>query len=299
MLGANSPEADAENVAVLATFFQRVGLNPSQVLILVNNRHLMDSQLDTLGIAKDIRAAVSGWIDRRGKMALEDWEVNGQEIGLSPAQLTSLKSILNNKELWKQSEELKRFFSAVEALGLSEYVRFESSIVRGLQYYTGTVFEAWEVGGEIKRSILGGGRYDNLLAEVGGEQLPAVGFAMGDVVITLLLQKYGLLPKKLPIQPASVLVTVFDQERLLASFKLAAELRRAGLKVAIYPEPAKLPKQFRYADKIKARVTIVVGPDEAVKNQATIKDLSNGSQQTVGQEAAIQVIRQILESEST
>jgi histidyl-tRNA synthetase len=129
--------------------------------------------------------------------------------------------------------------------------------------------------------------------------LPAVGFAMGDVVITLLLQKYSLLPKNLSIQPASVLVTVFDQERLLTSFKLAAELRRAGLKVAIYPEPAKLPKQFKYADKIKARITIVLGPDEVIKNQATIKDLSNGSQRTVRQEDAIQAIRQILESESS
>jgi len=298
MLGANSPEADAENVAVLATFFQRVGLNPSQVLILVNNRRLMESQLDALAIENDIRAAVSNWIDRRGKLALEAWEINGREIGLSPEQLTSLKSILDNKELWKQSEELKRFFSAVEALGLSEYVQFDPSIVRGLQYYTGTVFEAWEVGGEIKRSILGGGRYDNLLAEVGGERLPAVGFAMGDVVITLLLQKYDLLPKNLSVQPASVLVTVFDQERLLDSFKLAAELRRAGLKVAIYPEPAKLPKQFKYADKIKARVTIVLGPDEVVKNQTTIKDLSNGDQQTVSRLDTIQVIIKILESES-
>jgi len=298
MLGANSPEADAENVAVLATFFQRVGLNPSQVLILVNNRRLMESQLDALAIENDIRAAVSNWIDRRGKLALEAWEINGREIGLSPEQLTSLKSILDNKELWKQSEELKRFFSAVEALGLSEYVQFDPSIVRGLQYYTGTVFEAWEVGGEIKRSILGGGRYDNLLAEVGGERLPAVGFAMGDVVITLLLQKYDLLPKNLSVQPASVLVTVFDQERLLDSFKLAAELRRAGLKVAIYPEPAKLPKQFKYADKIKARVTIVLGPDEVVKNQTTIKDLSNGDQQTVSRQDTIQVIIKILESES-
>jgi histidyl-tRNA synthetase len=122
---------------------------------------------------------------------------------------------------------------------------------------------------------------------------------MGDVVITLLLQKYGLLPKNLSIQPAAVLVTVFDQERLLASFKIAAELRRAGLKVAIYPEPAKLPKQFKYADKIKARVTIVLGPDEAFNNQVTIKDLSNGEQQTVRQGDASQVIRQILESESS
>src|ERR1700690_2714432 len=158
ILGADSPEADAENVAVLATFFNRVGLKPSQVLILVNNRRLMDSQFDMLGVTKDVRPAVSAWIDRRGKMTFEAWEENSKEIGLTRAQLTGLNSMLNDKELWKQSEELTRFFSATEALGVSEYIRFDPSIVRGLQYYTGTVFEAWEVGGEIKRSILGGGR---------------------------------------------------------------------------------------------------------------------------------------------
>ncbi len=114
-----------------------------------------------------------------------------------------------------------------------------------LLYYTGTVFEAWEVGGDIKRSILGGGRYDNLTRDVGGDPIPGVGFAMGDVVITLILEKYGLLPKDLNINPAPVLVTVFDEERLLESFKLASELRRAGLNVVCYPEAAKLPKAIQ------------------------------------------------------
>jgi histidyl-tRNA synthetase len=298
MLGADSPEADAETVAVLATFFKHVGLNSAQVLILVNNRRLMDSRFDVFGITNDIRPAVSAWIDRREKMALEAWEVYGKEIGLSSSQLKNIESMLEDKELWRQSEELTRFFSAIEALGVDEYIRFDPSIVRGLQYYTGTVFEAWEVGGEIKRSILGGGRYDNLLADVGGEQLAGVGFAMGDVVITLLLQKYGLLPNDLRIHPSSVLVTVFDQERLLTSFRLASELRRAGLNVVVYPEPAKLPRQFKYANKIKARVALVLGPDEASKNQVTIKDLLSGDQQTIKQEAAVQAIWNVLESKS-
>ena len=299
MLGADSPEADAENVAVLASFFKHVGLNPSQVLILVNNRRLMDSRFDIFGIVKEIRPAVSSWIDRRGKMEIDAWENYGNEIGLSSLQLKNIKSMLNDKDLWKESEELRRFFSAIKALGVDEYIVFDPSVVRGLQYYTGTVFEAWEVGGEIKRSILGGGRYDNLLADVGGEHLAGVGFAMGDVVITLLLKKYGLLPKDLRTHPASVLVTVFDQERLFASFKIASELRGAGLKVSIYPEPVKLPKQFKYADKIKARIVLVIGPDEAAKNQVTIKDLLYGNQHTVDQERAIQSIRQILDSESS
>src|SRR5512133_2738356 len=199
MLGASSPEADAENAAVLATFFQRVGLSPQQVLILVNNRHLMDDRFDAFDIPVDKRPAVSSWIDRREKMTPEAWLEYGKEIGLSPEQITNLKEMLADKNLWKQSADLTRFSAAIEAMGLREYFAFDASIMRGLLYYTGTVFEAWEVGGDIKRSILGGGRYDNLTRDVGGDPVPAVGFAMGDVVIGLILEKYGLLPKNLRI----------------------------------------------------------------------------------------------------
>ncbi len=296
MLGAASPEADAENVAVLATFFRRVGLTPSYVAILVSNRKLLNSRLEAFGVPSDLRLAASGWIDRRGKMTPQAWEADGAEVGLSPAQIADVKAMLQDSELWKQSPELVRFFAAAEPLGISDYVRFDPSIVRGLLYYTGTVFEAWEVGGDIKRSILGGGRYDNLLADVGGTPLGAVGFAMGDVVMTLLLEKYGLLPKDLSAQPASVVVTVFDQQRLLSSYRIASELRRAGIPTATYPEAVKLPRQFKYADKLGVRVTLVIGPDEAASDQVTIKDLKSGSQQTVAQVDVVAAVRRILEN---
>ena len=294
MLGVDSPEADAENVAVLATFFQRVGLSPELVLIKVNNRRLMDSRFEAFSISADQRPAVASWIDRREKMPPDAWEAYGTEKGLSDQQLADVKSMLDDKDLWKQSEELTRFFDVIDALGLSDYVKFDPSIMRGLLYYTGTVFEAWEVGGDIKRSILGGGRYDNLTRDVGGDPIPGVGFAMGDVVITLLLEKYGLLPKNVDVNPAPVLVTVFDKQRLLASFKLASELRRAGLKVVCYPEAAKLQKQFKYADRIGAKVTLVLGPDEAEKGQVTVKNLLNGEQVTMKREAVLDEVRGIL-----
>lgn len=297
MLGPDTPEADAENVAVLATFFQRVGLTPNEVMILVNDRRLMEAQFDRFGIGKDMRPVVSSWIDRRGKLSPEAWEAYGEELGLSGAQLQNLKAMLDDKDLWKQSPQQVRFYRAIEALGLSHFVQFDPSIVRGLLYYTGTVFEAWEVGGEIRRSILGGGRYDNLTADVGGDQIPAVGFAMGDVVITLLLEKYGLLPKNLTVHPAPVLVTVFDAERQLASLGLATKLREAGLKVVVYPEATKLGKQFKYADRIGARITLVLGPDEAEKGQVTVKNLTSGVQTVVPQEAAAAFIRGILAGE--
>ncbi len=201
MLGASSPEADAENVAVLATFLQRVGLTPSQVLVLVNDRRLMDSSFARLGIEPDRRSALSGLLDRRSKMDPEPWREAATALGITASQLANLEALLGDPNLGETSGDLRRFFSAIEALGLRDYVRFDASIVRGLQYYTGTVFEAWEVGGEIRRSLLGGGRYDNLLLDVGGGALPAVGFALGDVVMTLLLEKYGLLPTDLREYP--------------------------------------------------------------------------------------------------
>jgi histidyl-tRNA synthetase len=298
MLGPDTPEADAENVAVLATFFQRVGLTPNEVMILVNDRRLMDAQFDKFDVKMEIRPAVSSWIDRREKMAPGEWEAYGNEIGLSSSQLQNLKAILSDKELWKQSPQQVRFYRAVEALGISQFVRFEPAIVRGLLYYTGTVFEAWEVGGDIKRSILGGGRYDNLLSDVGGEPLPAVGFAMGDVVINLLLEKYGLLPENLDVNPAPVLVTVFDEERQPASMVLAAKLRMAGLKVVLYPEAVKLGKQFKYADRIGAKVALVLGPDEAEKDQVAVKNLLSGEQVIVSQDALVEIINGILENSS-
>ncbi len=294
MLGVSSPEADAENAAVLATFFQRVGLSPQQVIIKINNRRLMDDRFNALDIPVERRPAVSSWIDRRDKMSPESWMEFGKDIGLSPEQITKMKEMLADRDLWKQSTELTRFFAVIDALGLSQFFEFEPSIVRGLLYYTGTVFEAWEVGGDIKRSILGGGRYDNLTRDVGGDPIPGVGFAMGDVVIGLILEKYGLLPKDLSINPAPVLVTVFNQDCLLESFKLASELRRAGLNVVCYPEAVKLPKQFKYADRIGAKVTLVLGPEEMEQGQVAVKNLINGEQVSVQRAALIDTVRDIL-----
>jgi len=294
LLGPNSPESDAENVAVLATLFKTVGLTPKEVLIMVSDRRLLDAQLNAFEVPEESRAAVSAWIDRRDKLSAEAWRANAGKLGLSNRQLSKVEAMLADKDLWKTSAELPRFFEAIGSLGLSDYVRFEAGVVRGFTYYTGTVFEAWEVGGDIKRAILGGGRYDKLLADVGGDLLPAVGYAMGDVVFTLVLKKYGLLPKELKVNPAEVLVTVFSQELFGESMKLASELRANGLNVVCYSEPAKLPKQFKYADRMGMRIVTVSGPEEAETNKVTIKDLGRGKQVTVAREKAAGAIRQAL-----
>jgi histidyl-tRNA synthetase len=296
IIGAVSAEADAEMAAVMATFFKEVGLQPDEVKVLVNNRRLMESELAKTGIGAELQQGVFRLIDRRDKLSPGDWDAYALETGLKGRQLDGLKRLLANNEVWQNSEELVRFFGAVEALGVSDYVVFAPHIIRGLDYYTGTVFEAQEQKGNIRRAVLGGGRYDNLMGDVGGEPLPGVGFAMGDLVITLILEKLGRFPAEGGDSPARVLVTVFDEEHMLDSFQAAAELRRAGLKAAVSPAPSKLPKQFKYADRMGMRVVVVIGPDEAARGEVTVKDLGEGAQQTVSREGAAAVIRQVLES---
>jgi len=293
MLGVSSPEADAELIAVGATFLRSVGLTPELAVIYVNNRRLMDSEFDALNTPQEKRLEVSNMVDRRSKMEPAKWDAYVLDGGLSQTQLDGLKSILGNFDLWKKSDELVRLFAALESLGVKDYIKFDPNIMRGLLYYTGTVFEAFETSGSVKRAILGGGRYDNLLADVGGQPLSGVGFAMGDVVAGITLQEKGLLPEFTP-SPAPILVTIFDESLMQESFSLSAELRCAGLNVMCYPEPAKLQKQFKFADKMKARIVLTVGPDEAANGQVAVKNLVNGEQVTVQREAVIGVVQKIL-----
>jgi histidyl-tRNA synthetase len=294
LIGLGTAEADAEVTAVIATFFRRVGLTPEHVAILVNNRRLMEAELHRLEISPDLQGDVFRLIDRRGKMQPAEWDAYAQELGLSPRQLEELKALLANPNLWENSDELQGFFAALDAMGVSEYVRYDANTIRGLDYYTGTVLEAHDLTGKVRRSILGGGRYDNLLADVGGERLPGVGFAMGDTVITLVLEAAGLLPEDAADTPAPIMVTLFDEGHLLDTFTLATELRQTGLKVTTYLQSDKLGKQFRHADRIGTRLVVVLGPDEISREVITVKNLRTGEQQEIPRNQAGAAIKQNL-----
>ena len=293
LLGVDSPEADAELAAVAASFLKEVGLSPDQVRLLANNRRLMDAEFTRLEIPVELRPAVLRLIDRRDKLSPGEWAAYATEIGLNAAQFAGLQAILADDELWRKSDELQRFFAAVEALGVSEYVGFAPQIIRGLDYYTGTVFECWDNNGEF-RAILGGGRYDNLVGSVGGDPLPGVGFAMGDVVMGLVLKKFDRLPAELSLPTAQVLVTIFDENGLGDAYRTAAMLRQGGLNVAVYPEPAKLGKQFKYADRMGMRLAVVIGPDEAAAGVLAVKDLKSGAQVSVTEAGVLEFIAEQL-----
>ncbi|MBN2503243.1 MAG: histidine--tRNA ligase [Anaerolineales bacterium] len=294
MIGERSPAGDAELAAIAATFLKRVGLKPTEAQILVNNRRLMDSQLAALEIGAGLRTDVIRLIDRRDKLSAEKWEAYAEDIGLSNPQIDGVKQLLGDETLWEKSDELPAFFKAVDAYGVSDFIKFAPHIIRGLDYYTGTVMEAWDTAGDF-RALFGGGRYDDLVSAVGGQPVSAVGFAVGDVVISLLLEQLGRLPE-FGNTTAEVFITIFNEETQAGTLALSQELRAAGLKVATYPYADKLGKQFKYADRIGANIVVVLGPDEIIKGEVSVKDMLSGDQQNIARPDTAKHIAKILES---
>ncbi|MBE0686076.1 MAG: histidine--tRNA ligase [Anaerolineaceae bacterium] len=279
MLGSDATESDAELIAVCATFFKKVGLNPNQVKIFINNRELMDLVLKKLGIQPDLKMSVFRLIDRKDKLSFQQWQEFGLSLGLTQSQFEGLKVALNDKNLWKESEDLALIMGILERMGLGEYVTFDPQIIRGLDYYTGVVFEARDMDKE-GRAILGGGHYGNLVGDVGGELLPGVGFAMGDVMLRLVMEKYQCLPEFVNTS-AKVLVTVFDETLYSDSLEIANILRNAEIPTILVNENQKLQKQFKYADRIGVPIVLVLGPEEKNDRQVTVKNLKTRQQENV------------------
>ncbi len=292
LMGPTNPEADAELISIAVAFFKKMGLKPDQIQIHVNDRRLMEDVLNTIGIEQGKHKTVFHLIDRRDKMQPSEWEAYAVESGISVDQLNQLKAKFEDISLWEQSDGLKRVFGLLEALGMRDYIQFNAQIIRGLEYYTGTVFEARDASGK-GRAILGGGRYDNLVGDVGGDPLGGVGFAMGDVTLKILLEEYGCIPDEI-YSKTDVLVTVFEGQEIAPSFQIADRLRKEGFSVIAYPEAAKLQKQLKYTDRIGVRIAVIQGPDEAARGEVTVKDLGAREQVTVNEAGAGAAIRKML-----
>ena len=293
LIGENSAIADAEIISIAANFFRQAGLTPGDVKLKINNRKLMDEEIQRIGFTRDQMGTVLKLIDRKDKLSPEAWEKYVLEKNVSPAQLEGLKRLLADNELWKKSSELSELFPILDQMKVGEYVEYDPQVIRGLDYYTGTVFEARDTSGE-NRAILGGGHYDNLVADVGGNPVPGVGFAMGDVVIGLLLEEQNLFPKQIA-RPAKVLVTIFDKSSTGKSISLNSELQKSGLNTSLYPEQAKLEKQLKFADRSDFRFVLILGPEEDAKGQVMLKDLKNRTQEAIDRKELFARIQHMLE----
>ena len=289
LLGAETPAADGEIVAIGAGFLRSLGLSPDDVAIHLNSRRLMERKLAEIGIGDNLRMDVFRLIDRRDKLSPDKWQAWASDLGLSDAQSEALLALLVNADLWHESEELRTVFATAEAFGVAGYLVYDASIVRGLDYYTGPVFEAYDRAGKF-RAIFGGGRYDNLVADVGGDPITGVGFAMGDVIIELLLDRAGKRPD-LPASPSQVLMTLFDDDLYAQTVALAARLRQAGINVEQSLEPVRLGKQIRYADRSGIPYVAILGPEELEAGTVVLKDLSTGEQRAYSEAEAIERLK--------
>jgi histidyl-tRNA synthetase len=289
LLGAETPAADGEIVAIGAEFLRSLGLSPDEVAIYLNSRRLVERKLAGMGIGDDLRMEVFRLIDRRDRLSPDKWRAWALDVGLLDAQIEALQALLVNSDLWQESEELRQVFATAEAFGVADYLVYDASIVRGLDYYTGPVFEAYDRARKF-RAIFGGGRYDNLVADVGGDPITGVGFAMGDVIIELLLDRAGKRPD-LPASPSKVLMTLFDADLYTQTMALAARLRQAGINVEQSLDPTRLGKQIRYADRSGIPYVAILGPDEVEACKVVLKDLSTGEQQAYSEEEANELLK--------
>lgn len=296
MIGLATPESDAEILAVVISFFKTIGFTSSEIVVKVNNRKLMEFKASLLDIPKSDMPRLFGMIDKRDKMDENTWTSYLKEQGLSGQQITNLQSILNDRDASFESEELTATFSLLKDMDLESYIEFDPSIVRGLDYYTGTVFEVRDRKGAF-RALAGGGRYDNLIELFGGTPLSGIGFACGDMVVTELLREYNKLPPAHTLRHSrpDVLVTVFDESSVRKSVSLSVMFREHGIATALYPSSSvKIDKQLKYADKLTIPFVIIAGPNEIAEKHVVIKDLRTGTQYDVCEQDAADKLRSLM-----
>ncbi len=279
LIGEESLQADAEVIALGCNLLKKIGLSPKEVTVKINNRRFLQEKLSEIKISPEKIKPLFKVIDRKDKLETKDWEKYLQEVVGDEKQEKEIIVLLENKS-FGNFPELVELFTMLKKFGVEEYVEFDPLIVRGLDYYTGTIFEARDKDGEF-RAIFGGGRYDDLLALFGGQKITGVGFAAGDAILEEVFKKFNKLPKL--ENNNEVLVTVFSSEFWEKSLEIASLLRENKINTAIYPnKDIKLEKQLKYADKKGLRFVVIVGPDEVKNETLTIKDLLNRSQTSIG-----------------
>ena len=283
--GTDAISADAELISVLVTFFKSVGLTEEDLVIKMSSRKVLEEVLGSLGLEGDIFAKTCIIVDKMDKLPADVVSEQLGDLGLEKSAIQTIQSTLAIKDmnsleeiLGKESAavtELTSLFSALEAYGISGWIEFDASIVRGLAYYTGPVFEAHDRAGEL-RAICGGGRYDKLLSTLGGKDLPATGFGFGDMVIMELLAEKGLVPEL--IGGVDDVVISLSPELRNAAMSVATSLRNTGKSVDLVLEDKRLKWAFKHAERSGAQRLVMVMPDEWKEGKVKIKDLESGEE---------------------
>jgi len=286
--GMEGIEADAELLSVMVQMFTSVGLTHDDVVVRVSSRKVLEEVLGSLGIEGDSFTKTCVIVDKMDKLPEETVSAQLSDLGISDSSIATIQSVLSVTELPELRDilppdsmavsELERLFQLLESYGISEWTTFDASVVRGLAYYTGPVFEAQDRGGEL-RAICGGGRYDKLIGTLGGRDLPATGFGFGDMVIMELLSDKGLLPDI--SSRVSDVVFSMDESLRGAAMEVSSKLREAGRTVDLVLEPKKMKWVFKHAERTGADRLVMVMPAEWDSGKVRIKDLQTGEESNI------------------
>ncbi|HJP31530.1 MAG TPA: histidine--tRNA ligase [Candidatus Latescibacteria bacterium] len=286
IFGVDDVTAEAELLAVLVTLFKRLGLSAADVVIRLSNRRLLQAVLASAGVTDELFAPVCILVDKLEKIPREAVEADLQVLGVDSGvidrvlEIASCTSLEAARQLAGDGEngldELQRLIDLGAAYGFSEWLRFDPSLVRGLAYYTGTVFEVFPTEGDL-RAVCGGGRYDRLLSTFGGKDVPACGFGFGDPVIVELLKDKGLLPDLPPA--VDDVVFAFSEQLRIPAMEVATRLRASGRSVDLILEEGKRMKwAFRHADNAGAARLVLLAPDEWERGVVKVRDLVSGEE---------------------
>ncbi len=291
LIGEAGPLADAELMAAAVDIMRAFGLGPGDVKLRISDRRVLRALLLGRGIPEAQLPAAFAVIDKSERVPKEALPEVFAKAGIAPAEMAIVVEVANLRSIEQVTaalakvkdgeaagEPLREAIAALDAMGLGEFVQVDLTIVRGLAYYTGIVFELFDAGKSL-RAICGGGRFDGLLKALGGVDLPALGFGMGDVVLGELLRERKVVVEA-PSRLDAFLVAV-GSEDIPAVLKLAHELRDRGVGVEYGLRHAALRKQMELASARSAPRAIIIGPDERKAGEVVVRDLKGGAEERV------------------
>ncbi|XP_020079869.1 histidine--tRNA ligase, chloroplastic/mitochondrial [Ananas comosus] len=280
IIGVSRVRAEAELIQAIVMLFERLGISSLDVGIRVSSRKVLQAVLQMYAIPDHLFTEVCVIVDKMGKITREEMEKELISTGVSSEAVKGIIEVLSLKSLSKLEEvlgsdneavaDLKKLFLLAEHYGYSNWISFDASVVRGLAYYTGIVFEAFDREGKL-RAICGGGRYDKLLSTFGSDDIPACGFGFGDAVIVELLREKGLVPDL--ARQADDIVFPLDEELEGPASSIASSLRKRGRSVDLV-EDKRLKWVFKHAERINASRLILVGNSEWRRGMVRVKILS-------------------------
>lgn len=283
LVGQEGVVAEAEMISALVMSLEKMGLNPDLVELKINDRRILNALLQTLGVPKEAHLPLMVIIDKRDKVSPEVLREMLAEGGMNAEQIDGLEAFFKSADSGLEATEkllgessgatsqLKELLGLLEKMGMGPWVTFDCTVVRGLSYYTGTVFELCDRAGKL-RAIAGGGRYDSLLSAYGGESIPAVGFGFGDVVILELLGDLGLLPELK--NQVDVSIIPFSTEEFPAALEIGHALRKSGFKVENDFGGKKLKKALNRADESGASHAVLLMPEEIKKGVIILRNMA-------------------------